>query len=327
MPLTVAEIVEHPAFNSVIWDLKPTTKGKCAVAHTRGGPIDIAYEIHGTGPIKLVWIMGLGAFKWYWQRQTIDFGHQQASKYSCLIFDNRGMAESDKPVMRYSTSEMAKDTFELLDQLGWIGEKSVHVIGISMGGMIAQEMAYREPERIASLSLVSTAAQLKNTTGYFENLRSRINIFIPKSIDKQIAQVKTHVSASWLSQPDQDGRFPTNGDRFAAQELTKRQDIDGFTRKGFICQALAAGYHKKSPNQLKQIADKVGRERILVIHGTADNLITVPHAEVLVRELGGEERGVEKRIFDGRGHYIPIEEREAFRGLIEGIVGKAEGIR
>ena len=54
MPLTVAEIVEHPAFDSVIWDLKPTTKGKCAVAHARGGPIDIAYEIHGTGPIKLV---------------------------------------------------------------------------------------------------------------------------------------------------------------------------------------------------------------------------------------------------------------------------------
>ena len=84
--------------------------------------------------------MGLGAFKWYWQRQTIDFGHDQASKYSCLIFDNRGMGESDKPVMRYSTSEMAKDTFELLDHLGWTGQRSVHVIGISMGGMIAQEM-------------------------------------------------------------------------------------------------------------------------------------------------------------------------------------------
>lgn len=84
--------------------------------------------------------MGLGAFKWYWQRQTIDFGHDQASKYSCLIFDNRGMGESDKPVMRYSTSEMAKDTFELLDYIGWIGERSVHLIGISMGGMIIQEM-------------------------------------------------------------------------------------------------------------------------------------------------------------------------------------------
>lgn len=86
--------------------------------------------------------MGLGAFKWYWQRQTIDFGHDRASMYSCLILDNRGMGESDKPVMRYSTSEMARDTFELLDHLGWTGERSVHVIGISMGGMIAQEMVH-----------------------------------------------------------------------------------------------------------------------------------------------------------------------------------------
>lgn len=84
--------------------------------------------------------MGLGAFKWYWQRQTVDFGHTGAEKYSCLIFDNRGMGESDKPIMRYSTSQMARDTFELLDHVGWIGERAVHVVGISMGGCIAQEM-------------------------------------------------------------------------------------------------------------------------------------------------------------------------------------------
>jgi len=84
--------------------------------------------------------MGLGAFKWFWQRQTKDFGHDQASKYSCLIFDNRGMGESDKPLLRYSTSEMAKDAFEVVDLLGWTTEKQLHVIGVSMGGMIAQEM-------------------------------------------------------------------------------------------------------------------------------------------------------------------------------------------
>jgi len=84
--------------------------------------------------------MGLGALKWYWQRQTQDFGHDEASKYSCLIFDNRGMGESDKPLLRYSTSEMARDTLELLDHVGWTGKGSVHVVGISMGGMIAQEM-------------------------------------------------------------------------------------------------------------------------------------------------------------------------------------------
>lgn len=84
--------------------------------------------------------MGLGAFKTAWQRQTKDFGHDRASEYSCLIFDNRGMGESDKPLVRYSTSEMAKDVLELLDHLGWTQDRGVHVIGISMGGMIAQEL-------------------------------------------------------------------------------------------------------------------------------------------------------------------------------------------
>ena len=54
MPLTAAQLTQHPAFDTVIWHLKPTKKGKCAVAHGRRGPIDIAYEIHGTGPIRLV---------------------------------------------------------------------------------------------------------------------------------------------------------------------------------------------------------------------------------------------------------------------------------
>lgn len=90
---------------------------------------------------------------------------------------------------------------------------------------------------------------------------------------------------------------------------------------------MAAGYHKKSPEQVQEIANKVGRERILVIHGTADNLITVPHGEVLAKELDGEEMGVTKRIFEGRGHYVPIEERVEFRTSIEGIVEKTEAMR
>lgn len=146
-------------------------------------------------------------------------------------------------------------------------------------------------------------------------------------MDKQIALVKSRVSSSWLSQPDQDGDFPTNGDRFAAQELTKRQDPEGFTRKGFICQGMAAGYHKKSPEQVKEIADKVGRDRVLVIHGTADNLITFPHGEILLKELGGEEMGVTKSFFEGSGHYVPIEKRAEFRKLIEEFVEKTEAMR
>jgi pimeloyl-ACP methyl ester carboxylesterase len=50
------------------------------------------------------------------------------------------MGDSDTPVMRYSTSEMAKDVIELVDYLGWTAERQLHVIGVSMGGMIAQEL-------------------------------------------------------------------------------------------------------------------------------------------------------------------------------------------
>lgn len=84
--------------------------------------------------------MGLGGMKYAWQRQTKDFGHTQADKYSCLVYDNRGIGDSDKPRARYSTSEMAKDVLEVIDHLGWTDKRQLHVIGISMGGMIAQEV-------------------------------------------------------------------------------------------------------------------------------------------------------------------------------------------
>lgn len=87
--------------------------------------------------------MGLGGMKYAWQRQTKDFGHTQADKYSCLVYDNRGIGDSDKPRSRYSTSEMAKDIIEVIDHLGWNNQRQLHVIGISMGGMIAQEIVSR----------------------------------------------------------------------------------------------------------------------------------------------------------------------------------------
>jgi len=148
---------------------------------------------------------------------------------------------------------------------------------------------------------------------------------IPKALDVQLAEVKVRLfSDGWLAAPDADGSFPTNGDRFAAQEVKKRQNTEAFTRKGFICQAIAAGWHHKSPAQLQEIGNKVGRERIQVMHGTIDNMITVPHAEVLVKDLGGEASGVKRIIFEGRGHVLPMEERKEFARLIADIVAKTD---
>jgi pimeloyl-ACP methyl ester carboxylesterase len=74
--------------------------------------------------------MGLGSMKSAWQRQTRDFGHTKGNKYTCLLIENRGIGESDKPLMRYSTSEMAKDIVEVLDHLEWTKERQLNVVGI-----------------------------------------------------------------------------------------------------------------------------------------------------------------------------------------------------
>lgn len=130
-------------------------------------------------------------------------------------------------------------------------------------------------------------------------------------------------SRSWLDAPDEYGEFPTNGDRFAAMELKKRQDVEGFTRKGFICQAVAAGWHHKSPEQLRELADKVGRGRIQVLHGTVDKMITPPHGETLAMELG-EKEGVTKIVVQGRGHVLHLEELDMYNKALESMVEKAK---
>ena len=142
-----------------------------------------------------------------------------------------------------------------------------------------------------------------------------------------MAEVKARLfPQTWLAEPDAEGSFPTNGDRFAAQEVKKRQDTQGYTRKGFMCQAIAAGWHHKSAAQLEAIGDAVGRERILVMHGTVDNMIKHVHAEVLIRELGGEESGLRRVVFEGRGHVLPIEARKEFAEITADMVAKAEAL-
>lgn len=86
-------------------------------------------------------------------------------------------------------------------------------------------------------------------------------------------------------------------------------------------------YHRKSAAQLREMADNVGRERIQVVHGTIDNLITFPHAKVLLGRLGGEEAGVTRVVFEGRGHYIPMEERQRFKMVIVSLIERTRELK
>lgn len=121
--------------------------------------------------------------------------------------------------------------------------------------------------------------------------------------------------------------FPSNGDRFAAIEVAKRMDKEGFTRKGFMMQAIAAGWHHKTSAELAELGDKVGRERIQIVHGKLDRMITFPHAEVLLRELTGESGDIKHWWVEGVGHVVPVELREEFRAFVEDMVEKTERMR
>ncbi|KAK3670248.1 hypothetical protein LTR78_009903 [Recurvomyces mirabilis] len=329
--LSADEVQAYPEYPHVNWDLKAEKKERIDVADGRGGPFKLSYELHGRGPRKIVFIMGLGGYMKTWQRQTKDFGHTEGDKYTCLIFDNRGIGDSDKPLLRYTTSEMAADAVELLQHVGWTDERSIHVIGISMGGMIAQELALQIPQHICSLNFISTAPRIVRTLPYMENMRNRINLMWPKALDAQISKVKADCySAAWLKKPDETESvvqpFPTNGDRFAAGELSKRLAPGVFQPKGFLCQLYAAGFHHKSDEQLNELANAVGRERILVLHGTDDHMIDFVHAEMMLAGLGGTERGVIFSKHEGLGHVAPFEIRHKFREIIAGRIEVTEGL-
>jgi 3-oxoadipate enol-lactonase len=109
----------------------------------------IYWEEHGSGE-PLLLIMGLGSAHDLWHR-TIPVA---STRYRTILLDNRGVGQSDVPEGPYAIATMAEDACCVLDAAGIA--KS-HVFGISMGGMIAQELALRHPERIEKLVLGCTS--------------------------------------------------------------------------------------------------------------------------------------------------------------------------
>jgi len=111
--------------------------------------IKVYYEIHGKGD-PLILIMGLrrNAEWWYCQIPVLS------EHFKVIAFDNRGAGRSDKPRMDYSIRLFADDTAALLEALGI---KKAHVLGISMGGYIAQELAINYPDKVRSLILGCTS--------------------------------------------------------------------------------------------------------------------------------------------------------------------------
>ncbi|HET9519834.1 MAG TPA: alpha/beta hydrolase [Candidatus Limnocylindrales bacterium] len=114
--------------------------------------IDINYRLEGDGPASIVMVNGLADDLETWAFQTEDF---LAAGYRVLTFDNRGVGLSTMPPGPYTTKLFAEDTKALVDALGL---RDFHLLGTSMGGMIAQEYAIANSADLKSLVLSSTYA-------------------------------------------------------------------------------------------------------------------------------------------------------------------------
>ncbi len=115
----------------------------------RVGAVGIAHYVRGSGPPAL-FIMGLGGRATDWNEAFLA---RLAPRFEVITFDNRGTGASESPTGGYTLELMADEAVGVLDALG---HARAHVIGVSMGGMIAQLVALRHPARVDHLVLIAT---------------------------------------------------------------------------------------------------------------------------------------------------------------------------
>jgi pimeloyl-ACP methyl ester carboxylesterase len=110
--------------------------------------VSIAYEVVGDGP-PIVFIQGVGVPASGWRPQL----EGMADRFRCVSIDNRGMGKSSAAPGEVSIAQMTADVLAVMEDLGW---SSAHVVGHSVGGLVAQELALVARPRVRSLSLMCT---------------------------------------------------------------------------------------------------------------------------------------------------------------------------
>ena len=114
--------------------------------HVQANGINLYYEERGTGE-PLLLIMGITAPGAVWEKHVAHW----ESSFRCILYDNRGIGQTDKPAGPYTSAQLADDAAGLLEALNI---SSARVAGVSMGGIIAQQLALRHPERVRSMVLM-----------------------------------------------------------------------------------------------------------------------------------------------------------------------------
>ena len=238
--------------------------------------VRIAYEVRGAGePVLLV--QGLGYARWGWEPAA----ERLARDFLVVSFDNRGIGESDVPAGPYTVAQLAADAVAVLDDAGL---ERVHVVGASLGGMVAQQLAIAYSERVAKLVLVCT------TPGGADAFP------MPERTVRLFAEVALR-------------RFVENSlavDGGLVETVFRRRLANPFDPAGWQAQAAAGGAWDAD-------GGLAGIEApTLVLHGTADNVLDHRNAE----RLGQRIPGARVRLFEGAGHLFWWERPDEFADTV-----------
>ncbi|BFZ60201.1 hypothetical protein YB2330_001225 [Saitoella coloradoensis] len=327
-PIAMSNPPPHPPNSAP--SLLPFSPAKKGMIHVGTAPhtTPIAYEIHGHGPVRIVLLMGFISSMYAWRPQIQYFAHEEGrgEKYIVCILDNRGYGFSGKPWGWYSTAIFARDVMEVLDGLGWVEPKSVHVVGISMGGMISLELAALIPDRIASLCLTSTCAKLiQPVRTRTEAITNWMSILTPKLSHRSQAEHAADSIFPWKWLKDHDPRYPeykTNRERIVQSMVTRFAYLPKQPTHATLSQGLACLSHNVPTSILSAIAKAI--PDIVACTGTDDQLINPMCTDLLIEGFGGEREGVRKVIFEGAGHAVVEERDEEYNKMVEELIKRAE---
>jgi 3-oxoadipate enol-lactonase len=238
------------------------------------------WERSGSGPPVLL-IMGLGLSGGAWWRTVPVLSRQ----LEVITFDNRGVGRSRALLHAYTTEAMADDARAVLDEAG---VDRAHVYGISLGGMVAQQLALRHPERVRSLVLGATHAGgpglVRPDSDVVAFLRHRLAM--------------RHEEGAWGSVPfNYSARVREQYPARIAEDVAQRLGHP-FSQHAYRAQIWAGALHD-CYDRLDRITAPT-----LVVHGSEDRMIPVENGRLIAERIPGA-RLIE---LSGTGHLYPTEQ-------------------
>lgn len=259
-------------------------------AHVNG--IEVYYEEHGSGE-PLLLIMGWSGNTATWRPQIPGL----AERYRVIVFDNRGAGRTDAPSGPYSIRQMAADAASLLDALQI---KRANVFGVSMGGMIAQELVLAHPDRVETLVLGCTSPGGHLAAG-FSQLRDEIAGFYEVS---EGGGLDLQWFAEFLKRLWTDGALAKSDSRL--QDFVFSLIRFPPTMQGMRSQADAVLAHN-AYDRLERIDQPT-----LVITGDEDALIDPRNSAILAERIPGAQLA----FFGGLKHAFHLERPDKVNALI-----------